>query len=40
MSLSYFDDAEEQFMPKMFSSVSWEEIKDVILSQVKQYSQQ
>lgn len=25
--------------PKMFSSVSWEEIKDVILSQVKQYSQ-
>lgn len=39
MSLSYFDDAEEQFMPKMFSSVSWEEIKDSILNQVNKFSQ-
>ena len=27
MSLSYFDDAEEQPMPKMFTSDTWEEIK-------------
>ena len=38
MSLSYFDDAEEQFMPKMFSSVSWEEMKTFILAQVERYS--
>ena len=38
MSLSYFDDAEEQFMPKMFSNVSWEEMKTYILAQVESYS--
>lgn len=38
MSLAYFDDAEEQFMPKMFSSVSWEEMKTYILAQVENYS--
>ena len=37
MSLSYFDDAEEQFMPKMFSNVSWEEMKTYILAQVESY---
>ena len=38
MSLSYFDDAEEQFMPKMFSNVSWEDMKTYILTQVEHYS--
>lgn len=38
MSLSYFDDAEEQFMPKMFSPISWEEMKTYILAQVENYS--
>lgn len=31
MSLSYFEDAEEQFMPKMFIDVGWEDIKYFIL---------
>ena len=34
MSLSYFEDAEEQIMPKMFSSVTWEEMKQFITAQV------
>lgn len=34
MSLSYFEDAEEQIMPKMFSSVTWEEMKLFITAQV------
>ena len=38
MSLSYFDDAEEQFMPKMFAPVSWEDMKTYILAQVEHYS--
>ena len=38
MSLSYFDDAEEQFMPKMFAHVSWEDMKTYILAQVEHYS--
>ena len=38
MSLSYFDDAEEQFMPKMFSPISWEDMKTYILAQVENYS--
>ena len=40
MSLSYFEDAEDQFMPKMFSSVSWEKIKTYILAQVEHYSKE
>ncbi len=35
MSLSYFDDAEEQLMPKMFNNVSWEKVKTKILKEVK-----
>lgn len=38
MSLSYFEDAESQFMPKMFSSVRWENMKNYISAQVESYS--
>ena len=38
MSLSYFEDAESQFMPKMFSSVCWENMKNYISAQVESYS--
>lgn len=38
MSLSYFDDADPQLMPKMFIHVTWEEIKTEILKQVEAYS--
>lgn len=37
MSLTYFEDAEEQLMPKMFESVSWESIKVEILKAVNEY---
>lgn len=37
MSLTYFDDAEEQFMPKMLFSITWEDMKDYILVQVENY---
>ena len=35
MSLSYFDDAEKQMMPKMFASVSWDEMKADIIKEVE-----
>ena len=38
MSLSYFEDAEEQIMPKMFSNVKWENIKKTILNKVSSFS--
>ena len=38
MSLTYFDDAEDQFMPKMFQDVSWDEIKRVVHDAVKNYT--
>ena len=38
MSPSYFDDAENQFMPKMFSAISWEDVKNYISVQVELYS--
>lgn len=38
MSLTYFDDAEDQFMPKMFQDVSWDEIKRVVHDAVKKYT--
>lgn len=38
MSLSYFDDAEEQLMPKMFLQASWEDIKQAIRHHVERYS--
>ena len=34
-SLTYFDDAEEQFMPRMFIDDTWEEIKQFIINKVK-----
>ena len=34
-SLTYFDDAEEQFMPRMFIGDTWEEIKQFIINKVK-----
>ena len=38
MSLSYFEDADEQFMPRMFVPISWEEIKECILNEVRCYA--
>ena len=35
MSLSYFDDAEKQIMPKMFSKTSWDEMKAFIIKEVE-----
>ncbi|MBR5037872.1 MAG: nucleotidyl transferase AbiEii/AbiGii toxin family protein [Prevotella sp.] len=35
MSLSYFEDAEKQVMPKMFSPVSWDEMKAYIIKEVE-----
>lgn len=37
MSLTYFEDAEGQLMPKMFKAVSWETIKKEIDNAVKVY---
>ena len=34
-SLTYFDDAEEQFMPRMFIDDTWEEMKQLIINKVK-----
>lgn len=38
MSMSYFDDADMQPTPRMFTDVSWDEVKEYIQSQVRQYS--
>ena len=35
MSLSYFDDAEKQMMPKMLSKASWDEMKAYIIKEVE-----
>lgn len=37
-SLGYFEDAENYEMPKMYTNVSWEEIKDKIKSELKRLS--
>lgn len=34
MSLSYFEDTEEQLTPKMFSDIGWKEMKRFILDRV------
>ena len=34
-SLTYFNDAEEEPMPKMLENVSWKEIKGFFVSEVK-----
>lgn len=38
MSLSYFEDAEQQPMPKMFIPVEWEDVKSGILDAVTAFS--
>ena len=38
LSLTYFDDAETQAMPKMFIPQTWEEIKAYISDKVKEYN--
>ena len=35
-SMTYFDDAEEQFMPRMFVDDTWEEMKQFIINKVKE----
>lgn len=37
MSLTYFEDAEEQIMPKMFSETSWDTVKEHIIKTVSKY---
>ncbi|MBS1621220.1 MAG: nucleotidyl transferase AbiEii/AbiGii toxin family protein [Bacteroidetes bacterium] len=38
-SLVYFDDAENEIMPEMMESVSWEEIKETIIRHYREYVQ-
>lgn len=38
LSLTYFDDAESQAMPKMFISQTWEEMRSSISNKVKEYN--
>ena len=38
LSLTYFDDAESQAMPKMFISQTWDEMKSYISNKVKGYN--
>lgn len=38
MSLSYFEDADTQLMPRMFIQTTWEEMKTNIRKQVETYS--
>ena len=37
LSMTYFEDAEMQDMPKMFISTPWEEMKDTIIEAVRTY---
>ena len=37
-SLAYFEDADEEPMPEMLINVEWEEVKQVILNELKKYS--
>lgn len=37
MSLTYFDDAEEQLMPRMFENTTWDKVKDKIIEEVNAY---
>lgn len=38
MSLTYFEDAEKQLMPKMFVDIEWEEMKEYIRKEVAHFS--
>lgn len=40
LSLTYFDDAENEAMPKMFIPDSWDEIKNHIADVVRKYQQE
>ena len=40
MSLTYFEDAEQNPMPRMFADVSWDEMKRSILEAVEDYNNQ
>lgn len=35
MSMAYFEDADMQPMPRMFESISWDDMKQIILDEVK-----
>ncbi len=37
MSMSYFEDANSQLMPKMYLDVNWEEIKSFIRKAVRDF---
>ena len=39
MSMSYFDDADVQPTPRLFTQVSWEDMKEYILCEIKRYSE-
>lgn len=39
LSMTYFDDAEQQDMPKMFIDTPWDEMKKTIVKAVKAYQQ-
>ena len=39
LSMTYFDDAEMQDMPRMFIDTPWEEMKKTIVEAVKRYQQ-
>ena len=38
LSLTYFNDAELQYMPEMLEEVGWDEMKQIILTAVKDYN--
>lgn len=38
MSMTYFEDAENQFMPRMFVNIEWEEIKETLRKEVSRAS--
>ena len=38
MSISYFEDADNQFMPVMFVPVTWEKMRETILESVRSYA--
>jgi len=37
LSLSYFEDAEEQDMPRLFINTTWEEMKQTIITAINEY---
>lgn len=39
LSMTYFDDAEAQAMPKMFANYTWDDVKAAIIAKVSAYQQ-